>query len=130
MNQDNKYMNLIVTLILTAISLILTIISGFKGSSDIDSVWICIMVLAAICCVLFSFKGLILTSEIQRINNINSMLRTLHYSDDEIKERQNYMKSLSEYKLEELKSKLAYEINNINEDNFFDPLNKTYEDKG
>lgn len=33
-------------------------------------------------------------------------------------------------KLEKLKSKLEYESNNINEDNFFEPLNKTYKDKG
>ncbi|MGW7813701.1 hypothetical protein ACWEUB_12825 [Staphylococcus xylosus] len=130
MNQDNKYMNLIVTLILTAISLILTVISSFKINGDIDSVWICIMVFGAFCCMLFSVKGVLLTNEIQRIININSRLRALHYSEDEIKERQKYLNSLSEYKLEKLKSKLEYESNNINEDNFFDPLNKTYEDKG
>lgn len=103
--KNARIIDLVVTYATVLVSLSITIISGFKVNG-LESVWLYTMPFSSTICLLFSFRGTILISEIQQINNINSMLRNLNYSDNEIDERQNYLRSLSDTELEKLASKL------------------------
>ena len=104
--QNNKIIDLIMTFAIVIVSFSMVIISGFKISSDLESTWNLVMLFGCLFCILFSFRGMILISKIQQINNINKTLRTLNYRETEIDERQNYLRSLSDTELEKLASKL------------------------
>lgn len=106
------------------VGIIITIISLLKINSNLDNNWCIVMVVGALFTLVGGFKGYITACHIDDIKKVNSMLKTLKYSENEIEERQKYLTLLSESKLEKLKNKLTYEINKINEDKFFDPLNK------
>ncbi|WP_142921387.1 hypothetical protein [Staphylococcus xylosus] len=62
-------------------------------------------------------------NKIYRIKDINSMLKTLKYSENEIEERQKYLNSLSEDKVEEIKLKLENKISEVNKRWFYNENN-------
>ncbi|WP_436949313.1 hypothetical protein [Staphylococcus shinii] len=113
------YVNVALTVIIALMFLIITVISGMKINGDIDSVWSFVMIVSAILCMSLSFRGFLLVSNIQCLREITSMLKSLNYSDNEVEERQKYLRTLSDTKLQEIKFKLTEEMNGMNEKNFF-----------
>lgn len=58
------------------------------------------------------------------IQRINIEMQQLNYTEYEIKERQNYLNSISIQKLKEIDYKLQQEIKYIDDDNFYSPIKK------
>ncbi|RIM90969.1 hypothetical protein BU104_12615 [Staphylococcus xylosus] len=117
---------LFMILIIDCIAFVMWFISMFKINGDFKSIWfyvfiICIFIMGV--CLVCMTKVVGEINKIYRIKDINSMLKTLKYSENEIEERQKYLNSLSEDKVEEIKLKLENKISEVNKRWFYNENN-------
>lgn len=123
----NYHRNMFLNCVMIGIFFIISFIAFFKMHGNLKSIWFFVFIICLFICavgILIAQINKCHNDNINRIKDINGMLRTLNYSENEIEERQKYLTSLSESKSQEIQLKLKDEISKINEENFFEPLNK------